>query len=568
MTIRLKGKVAVVFCTGCGAKLHDGASFCAKCGKKVLVKTKQDETASQANATIGDASSGSSTSAPVISFTADETSTGESPAADEASASESSAEGISFATDEAPATASAPAGFSFAIDESAVAETNSAAPSASSTATQIVSPQANDAWQAAGAGGAAGVGGAATAAGASGTPASGTPKRRAPLIIAIVVIILAIAGVVGFMFWHAEQERQAEAQRQAEEQRLAQEKWEQDHKTYPLQVTFVVPEYDEANSSPVPVLVKGTDFEGGTVEEYHPMSASSNSMELMRGDYQIQVVGSPVNGEGRIYSYPTEPLEFKIDESGAHAAGGSAPASDGAEQSAENTEANGASDEGSPADTAEPAKDTPAGEGAKSPDVASSGALGSIEFNLIAPEDVTDEQIQTAKDALVNCGLKADKVDTFCDAVRTSRQARLDQIEAERRAAEEAARRANPASVDGSKEPVTLKGTLVREEWPTSKTMTGWSAVVYFLEFDTPVTVTYSYASANKTQTTQTNRLQVIAVEQYQDKANGNLAALSDPNWEPYVGRYIAVRGKLFNQGNAHCMATALFSPPSLEEVF
>lgn len=122
----------------------------------------------------------------------------------------------------------------------------------------------------------------------------------------------------------------------------------------------------------------------------------------------------------------------------------------------------------------------------------------------------------------------------------------------------------NPTHVDGSRSAVTLKGTLVREEWPTSKTSMAWSAVGYFLEFDTPVTVTYLFGSEPQTDTV--TRLQVASVEQYASNADVNLSSQTDPYWEQFVGSRVAINGMLMNQGNAHCLAKARFDDPTLVE--
>ena len=371
---------------------------------------------------------------------------------------------------------------------------------------------------------------------------NGGSGKRAAVIVAIIVAILAIGGVIGYQLWHADQERKAE------EQRLAQEQWEKDHQTYPMQIAFVVPEYDESTSTRIPVLVQGSDFEGNTVSEYHALAPSTNSFELMRGDYTVQIAGSPINGEGRIYSFPSDPIKIEIDESGAHLAKQASETADAA-ASGEDAEAKSKQDENATAE-------------ASGSSTSPAAIPAQFEFSLIQPEDVSDEQIAQAKDALVNAGVERSIADEFCDRVIAVRQQRLDQIAAE---AAEAARRANPEYVDGSTSEVTLKGTLVRENWPKSKTGMGWSAVAYFLEFETPVTVTFNRSGAH---TETVTRLQVTSVEQYDKDADVNLSARSDPGWEAYVGNFVAVSGKLIHTGNAHTLGIARFQAPRLVEVF
>lgn len=284
--------------------------------------------------------------------------------------------------------------------------------------------------------------------------------------------------------------------------------------TYPVYISLQIPAYDEATSTPVPMLVEGHDSEGNAVSQYYAVT-SSLDLKLAQGDYTMRVVGSPVSGEGRLYAFSAEPVVVEVNEAGANA-----------------------------------------------------GNHIVFNFTLIEPEDVTDEQIQASNDALVSAGIPAENVTAFCEKARSVRQQRQDEMAAQVAAEQEAAKQAereNPASVDGSSNAVTLKGTLVREEWPMSKTMMAWSAVGYFLEFDTPVSVTFDLMGQPQTETV--TRIQVASVEQYGDEADKNLSAQSDPNWEQYVGTYVAVSGKLFNQGNAHCLATARFEEPVLEGV-
>ena len=112
--------------------------------------------------------------------------------------------------------------------------------------------------------------------------------------------------------------------------------------------------------------------------------------------------------------------------------------------------------------------------------------------------------------------------------------------------------------IDATNGPVSLEGTLVREELSTKQTGMGWSAGVYWLVFDKPATINYSGAFGDETNTM--DKLAAFQIEQYLDDADKDLGSVTDPAWDPYVGKRVIVTGTLTNTGNAHTIGYARFT--------
>ncbi len=197
-------------------------------------------------------------------------------------------------------------------------------------------------------------------------------KSKKPLIITLViVIVLIIAGVAGFFIYQHIQDTKAE------EERLAQLADEEAHRTQKVTISCTIPGYNASTSSPIPLAISGTDFEGNAVDEELAYTNDSNTpVELMRGTYDISITSSPILSDGTIFSL-----------SGAHA---SVVVSD--------TE-NGTT----------------------------SAPKASFTLTAIDPLQVTDQEIQAAYDGLIACGVEQAKAQSFREAAENRRQTALDQ---------------------------------------------------------------------------------------------------------------------------------------------
>jgi len=68
-------------------------------------------------------------------------------------------------------------------------------------------------------------------------------------------------------------------------------------------------------STRIPVKITGTDYEGGKVNKTIYLAYSGVDTSLAAGDYEAEVVGSPISSNGTLYSYDNynSKIEFSID---------------------------------------------------------------------------------------------------------------------------------------------------------------------------------------------------------------------------------------------------------------
>lgn len=119
----------------------------------------------------------------------------------------------------------------------------------------------------------------------------------------------------------------------------------------------------------------------------------------------------------------------------------------------------------------------------------------------------------------------------------------------------------NPASESASNEAAMLKGTLVRQVRTTEETGMGWASVDYMLVFDTPVTITYrSMTGGSKTGTFTQIQVDSKEVSIAEDPSvDANIDTLTIPQLQQYVGKNVAITGKIVNTENAHTFGEARF---------
>lgn len=349
-------------------------------------------------------------------------------------------------------------------------------------------------------------------------PAPAPKKKRTKLVVGIVLaVVIVCAGVGAGVWWKLDQDAKQAA-------------WDYAHTSLVTLVTVDAPGFDE-QATAIPVKVVGTDLDGNAVDEVQYLRPGSMQVETLAGNYTLSFPGGYFTGDGTVVKAPDTTLSINpaVDEN---------------------------------ADTSEPASNV---NGSANPDAPIVFAeVDDLEASPEVIEDIAQWAGQDANDNGKAESLSGKATDAHDEAVAAEEKRKAEE-EAARKAAEEAARRANPDNVDGLSSTVTLKGRLVREEWTTSKTKMGWSAVAYFLEFDEPVEASFN-ANGGPTSATLT-RVQVHSIEQYDTDADKNLDSITSPEWEQYVGKYIAVKGKLYNTGNAHTLTQAMFQNPTFVEV-
>lgn len=122
-------------------------------------------------------------------------------------------------------------------------------------------------------------------------------KMRIAIIIAVVAILVA---AIGAGAWYLIDQHNREI-------------WEQEHKTYPVNISILSEGYDPETSSPIPVLIEGTDFEDNPVSiEALVGNADSENISLMRGNYTISVSSSPFLADGTMFDVSASEGEFEV----------------------------------------------------------------------------------------------------------------------------------------------------------------------------------------------------------------------------------------------------------------
>lgn len=145
-----------------------------------------------------------------------------------------------------------------------------------------------------------------------------SPRRRAPIVIAVVAAVVVIAIVAGFAWQRAEAERaeaeraEKQAEREREEERARQEALTSVHA---VAIEVDARGWDTGDgASPLPVEVTGTEAAGDEVDEVQFVDSDGDGLELRAGDYELRVACSPIADDGTMYDAPSRAVELSIDE--------------------------------------------------------------------------------------------------------------------------------------------------------------------------------------------------------------------------------------------------------------
>lgn len=111
--------------------------------------------------------------------------------------------------------------------------------------------------------------------------------------------------------------------------------------------------------------------------------------------------------------------------------------------------------------------------------------------------------------------------------------------------------------------PITLEGVVKREEQTKSQTGMGWSRVVYYLDLDNPINLTYTDGFGDTAQA-RMERIAVEVLEQYGSEADHNLDLKISSKWQRYVGDHVEATGCVYDTGNAHTVGDAMLDVSSV----
>ena len=268
-------------------------------------------------------------------------------------------------------------------------------------------------------------------------PASKRSKKPVAIVAAVLAVLLCVGGVAVWQF-----------QQKAE--------WDRSHAFYtlPIDLDAIPAAYDPDSSTPVPVKVEGTDFEGTAFSQTYYLTPDANTIEAPRGTYTVAPAGDVVR-EGVLYRTNDEAVDVVVDEEGWHTASeeeredahaseskagesSSSSAALGTDDPAaapENAQANKQGDGEADANTQDESQSQAANESAPSDQDAFEI---SFEYEPIAPEDVTDEQLTSLTEWLGDSDVQQEQAQHLVETVKQKREDRLAEIGEEEKAAEEA----------------------------------------------------------------------------------------------------------------------------------
>ena len=174
------------------------------------------------------------------------------------------------------------------------------------------------------------------------------------------------------------------------------------HQAYSENIVISAKGYDTATSTPIPVHIEGTDFEGNTVSEDHLIGdQSAEFLSFMHGTYSLTVVSSPITSDGTVYSLPDTAETFEITD-------GAVPNSEdaGSSSNTDVTSEDNANDDSS----------TETNSASGSSDGTSTAVGVGITLEPMDPLSVTNEYIESIATALINAGMDESSVQQFKDA--------------------------------------------------------------------------------------------------------------------------------------------------------
>ena len=124
-------------------------------------------------------------------------------------------------------------------------------------------------------------------------------RRRRRIVVGIVaVVLLALIGTGGYLWYQADQARQADEALRSE---------------HDVSIPLTVTSFDTSTGSKLPVHVTGTNADG-KVDETQFVDDTGTGLKLARGTYELTFPASPIAADGTLYSVPTGKASLKIGD--------------------------------------------------------------------------------------------------------------------------------------------------------------------------------------------------------------------------------------------------------------
>lgn len=204
----------------------------------------------------------------------------------------------------------------------------------------------------------------------------GSKKRSNKKRVIVAAVILVVLIAAGFVAWFLVDQHSKEV-------------WEQEHKEYPINITVTADGYDSKTSSPIPILIEGTDFEGKPVSvEALSGTSESESLSLMRGTYTLTVTASPFLSDGSMFDVGKSKVDFEVTGDGESGQGNA-----------------------------------------------------SVGLAVLDEASMSEEQIASSKDKLVSLGFNEEKAAEFADTAEAKLKKYQDALAAQKAAEEALAKR-------------------------------------------------------------------------------------------------------------------------------
>lgn len=120
-------------------------------------------------------------------------------------------------------------------------------------------------------------------------PRAQSASKKRTVIIAVIALCVVIVAAIALFVGCAIQQKTKEVQELA-------------HQTYAVNLSIDAQGLDFATSTPVPMRLSGTTFNGNSVDEEFLFDGTSASVpELERGEYTASIIASPISGNGTMY---------------------------------------------------------------------------------------------------------------------------------------------------------------------------------------------------------------------------------------------------------------------------
>lgn len=274
-------------------------------------------------------------------------------------------------------------------------------------------------------------------------------RKRLIFISCFLCIVLILCCIGGLWIFNKQQAENAD--------------WQAAHQYQAVKIDVTGSQYTPEKATFVPIRIQGTDLDKKKVDKRVKFFPMRTKVKLLRGSYNLKIEASPIQNDGRIYNIPEKAVPIKV----------TAPPKKKTDSG--KTQDSGTSNEGA-------SENTPG-----APEECTSCEAPSVSFDLepIAPENVTDEQLEQLKKVYGEYGMEDQEVTQQVQVVTDARQAKKDEIaraEAEEKARQEAAARAaREAAAAKAKREAAARAQRQQAQIPTPTIADGMGKPVIYL---------------------------------------------------------------------------------------